>query len=148
MGKKRVIAETGAGQHGVGTATAAAVFGLSCDVYMGRGYSPAESECVPDAIDGGAGDTGEVGHQNAQGCAQRSDARLDGERGEHALHYRFGRRAASVPDARARFSGRDRRETREQCLEAFGRLPAAIVACVGGGSNAAGMFYPFVEERG
>jgi tryptophan synthase beta chain len=94
MGKKRVIAETGAGQHGVATATAAALFGLKCDVYMG-------SEDI-------RRHRRHQRRQDAQGRDQRSHARLDGERRSDALHHRVGGRPTPVPDDRARFPVDDR----------------------------------------
>ena len=109
MGKKRVIAETGAGQHGVATATAAALFGLKCDVYMGAEDIRRQNLNVFRMKLMGA-NVIEVHQrrQDAQGRHQRGDARLDGQRRADALHHRLGRRAAPVPDDRARLPVDDR----------------------------------------
>ena len=149
MGKPRVIAETGAGQHGVATATAAALFGLQCQVYMGEEDVRRQklnvfkmramgTEVVP--VD--------ERQPDAARRHQRGDARLDGDRRAHALHHRQRRRPAPVPDDGPRFPGGHRpARRRQQCLEQIGRLPDVVVACVGGGSNAAGMFYPVRRRR-
>ena len=148
MGKKRVIAETGAGQHGVATATAAALFGLPCRVYMGSEDVRRQelnvfrmramgTEVVP----------GRERQPHPPRRHQRGDARLDEQRRAHALHHRQRRRAAPVPDDGPRFPERSSAaRPKQQCLEQIGRLPDVVVACVGGGSNAAGMFYPFVDD--
>ncbi len=148
MGKKRVIAETGAGQHGVATATAAAMFGLECVVFMGeedirrqelnvfrmkllgaevrpvasgsRTLKDAMNEAIRDWVTN-VRDTfyvlGSVGGPHPYPMMVRNFQKIIGE------------------------------ETREQVLQKEGRLPDCIIACVGGGSNAIGIFYPFLEDR-
>ena len=140
MGKPRVIAETGAGQHGVATATACALLGLECVVYMGEEDTRRQAlnvarmrllgaEVVPVT----------TGSRDAQGRDQRGDARLGDQRRHHAL-----RASASVvgphpfPMMVRDFQRVIGVEAREQILELIGRLPDAVVACVGGGSNAIG----------
>ncbi len=147
MGKHRVIAETGAGQHGVATATACARFGLECVVYMGeediRRQRPnvfsmrllgakvvpvtSGSKTLRDAI---------------------NEALRDWMSSVETTHYCLGSVTGPHPFPRIvrDFQAIIGRETRAQCLEQIGRLPDWIVACVGGGSNAAGMFYPFIED--
>jgi len=147
MGKKRVIAETGAGQHGVATATVAALFDLECDVYMGAEDVRRQSlnvfrmrlmgarvievhsglKTLKDALNEAMRDwMGSVGH----------------------THYIIGSVAGPHPFPMMvrDFQACIGHETRRQILEAEGRLPDVIVACVGGGSNAAGIFYPFVDD--
>ncbi|MGQ9505157.1 MAG: tryptophan synthase subunit beta [Thermogutta sp.] len=147
MGKRRVIAETGAGQHGVATATACARFGLECVIYMGeediRRQRPnvfsmkllgaqvvpvtSGSKTLRDAI---------------------NEALRDWMSSVETTHYILGSVTGPHPFPRIvrDFQTIIGRETRQQCLEQIGRLPDWIVACVGGGSNAAGMFYPFIED--
>jgi tryptophan synthase beta chain len=148
MGKKRVIAETGAGQHGVATATAAALFGLKCDVYMG---------------------TEDIRRQNlnvfrmklmganvipvTSGSRTLKDATNEAMRDwmgsvEHT-HYIIGSVVGPHPFPMIvrDFQAMIGRETREQCLAVEGRLPDYVIACVGGGSNAAGMFAPFSNDQ-
>ncbi len=149
MKKKRVIAETGAGQHGVGTATAAAVFGLSCDVYMGSEDIRRQNLNVFRMKLMGARvipvDSGSRTLKDALNEAMR-----DWMGSVEGTHYIIGSVAGPHPFPMIvrDFQAVIGRETRVQCMAAFGRLPEAIVACVGGGSNAAGMFYPFVEDAG
>jgi tryptophan synthase beta chain len=87
-----------------------------------------------------------TGSQTLRDCDQRGDARMDGDRHHHALHHRLGGRAAPLPLIVRDFQSVIGRETIAQCRELFGRLPDVVTACVGGGSNAAGMFYPFVDQ--
>jgi tryptophan synthase beta chain len=147
MGKKRVIAETGAGQHGVATATVAALFGLKCDVYMGAedvrrqnlnvfrmklmgaNVIPVTSgqKTLKDALNEALRDwMGSVGH----------------------THYIIGTVAGPhpFPEIVRDFQVCIGHEAREQCITVEGRLPDYVVACVGGGSNAAGIFAPFVDD--
>ena len=148
MGKTRVIAETGAGQHGVATATACALFGLECTVYMGEEDIRRQKLNVFNMKTLGA--TVVPGHDRLADPPrrdQRGDARLDGLVAPDALHDRQRRRAAPVPDDRPRLPGGDRpRDRGSSASSRLGRLPDAVVACVGGGSNAAGMFYPFIDD--
>ena len=110
MGKRRIIAETGAGQHGVATATACALLDLECIVYMGtediRRQKPNVRAHGPARRARGAG---RGRRQDAQGGGQRGDPRLGRQRRRHPLHHRLGRRAGAVPGDRPRPAARDRR---------------------------------------
>src|SRR5262245_44197668 len=149
MGKPRVIAETGAGQHGVATATAAALFGLTCQVYMGEedvrrqrlnvfkmkalgatlGVVRSGSRTLRDAI---------------------NEALRDWMATVEHTHYIIGSVVGPhpFPVMVREFQSVIGREARQQCLEQTGRLPDVVVACVGGGSNSAGMFHPFIADAG
>ena len=146
MGKPRVIAETGAGQHGVATATICARYGLECVVYMGSEDVKRQSPNVYRMnLLGATRGAGRIGQQDAQGRAQRGHARLGDQRRKHLLHHRHRGRAASLPDDGARLPERDRqRMPRRRCRELAGGQPDVVVACVGGGSNAMGIFYPYI----
>ena len=147
MGKKRVIAETGAGQHGVATATAAAVFGLSCDVYMGSEDIRRQSLNVfRMKLMGARVVSVESGSRTLKDAT--NEAMRDWMGSVAHTHYIIGSVVGPHPFPRIvrDFQSVIGIETRRQALELFGRLPDAIVACVGGGSNAAGIFYPFVED--
>jgi len=147
MGKKRVIAETGAGQHGVGTATAAAVFGLSCDVYMGSEDIRRQNLNVfRMKLMGARVVPVESGLKTLKDAL--NEAMRDWMGSVASTHYIIGTVAGPHPFPMMvrDFQAIIGKETRGQCLDSFGRMPDAIVACVGGGSNAAGMFYPFVED--
>ena len=150
MGKKRIIAETGAGQHGVATATVAALFGLECHVYMGEeDIRRQELNVFRMRLLGAEVLPGDLRQRHSQGRHQRGHPRLGGQRGDHPLHHRLGGRArARIPPWCATSRPVIGRETREQILEKEGRLPDGIVACVGAGSNAIGMFHEFVDEPG
>jgi tryptophan synthase beta chain len=149
MGKPRVIAETGAGQHGVATATACARFGLECVVYMGEEDIRRQRPNVFSMKLLGA----EV-RPVASGSRTLRDAINEAFRDwmstVETTHYCIGSVVGPHPFPRIvrDFQSIIGRETRGQCLEEIGRLPDAIVACVGGGSNAAGMFYPFISDEG
>jgi len=149
MGKKRVIAETGAGQHGVATATACAHFGLQCVVYMGEEDIRRQRPNVFSMKLLGA----EV-RPVASGSRTLRDAVNEAFRdwmgSVESTHYCLGSVVGPHPFPRIvrDFQAIIGRETRTQSLEQFGRLPDVVVACVGGGSNAAGMFYPFIEDAG
>jgi tryptophan synthase beta chain len=148
MGKKRIIAETGAGQHGVATATVCALLGMECVVYMGdvdmerqqlnvlrmrllgaevRGVSSG-SKTLKDAI---------------------SEAMRDWVTNVRTTHYLLGSAlgAHPYPTMVRDFHRVISREMKEQILEKEGRLPTAVIACVGGGSNAIGAFYEFIPDR-
>ncbi|MGA1450224.1 MAG: tryptophan synthase subunit beta [Candidatus Nanopelagicales bacterium] len=147
MGKSRVIAETGAGQHGVATATAAALLGLECVVYMGEEDTQRQAlnvarmkllgaEVVPVT-------TGSRTLKDAINEAMR-----DWVTNVANTHYLLGTVAGPHPFP---IMVRDFHqvigiETKEQILAQTGRLPDAVVACIGGGSNAMGIFYPFIED--
>ena len=148
MGKKRIIAETGAGQHGVATATVCALLGMECVIYMGdvdmerqelnvlrmrllgaevRGVSSG-SKTLKDAI---------------------SEAMRDWVTNVRTTHYLLGSAlgAHPYPTMVRDFHRCISREMKEQILEKEGRLPNAVIACVGGGSNAIGAFYEFIQDR-
>jgi tryptophan synthase beta chain len=147
MGKRRVIAETGAGQHGVATATACARFGLECAVYMGETDIARQKPNVFSMKLLGA----EV-RPVTSGSRTLRDATNEALRDwmssvEHT-HYIIGSVVGPHPFPMIvrDFQSVIGREAKQQCREQFGRLPDLIVACVGGGSNAAGIFYPFVNH--
>jgi tryptophan synthase beta chain len=147
MGKKRVIAETGAGQHGVGTATAASVFGLQCDVYMGSEDIRRQSLNVfRMKLMGTRVVAVESGSRTLKDAL--NEALRDWMGSVETTHYIIGSVAGPHPFPMIvrDFQSIIGIEARQQCLDAFDRLPDAIVACVGGGSNAAGIFYPFIED--
>ena len=147
MGKTRLIAETGAGQHGVATATAAALFGMECVVFMGEEDTRRQAlnvykmkllgaEVIPVT-------TGTATLKDAVSQAMREwTSRISD------THYCLGSVMGPHPfptivrDFQAVIS----KEIREQILEAEGKLPAAVIACVGGGSNAIGSFYHFIDD--
>ncbi len=147
MGKRRLIAETGAGQHGVATATAAAVMGLECTVYMGAEDVRRQAlnvyrmrllgaECIPV-------------HGGQQTLKDAINAALRDWMGSVAhTHYAIGSVMGPhpFPTIVRDFQTVIGRETRAQALTHMGRLPDMIVACVGGGSNAAGIFHPFLQD--
>ncbi|CAN5625807.1 tryptophan synthase subunit beta [soil metagenome] len=147
MGKTRIIAETGAGQHGVATATVCALFGLPCVVYMGEEDVRRQALNVYRMRLLGA----EV-RPVSGGTRTLKDATNEAIRDwvTHVAdtHYIIG--SVVGPDPYPRmvrdFQAVIGREARAQILAAEGRLPAAVIACVGGGSNAIGMFHPFVED--
>jgi tryptophan synthase beta chain len=149
MGKKRVIAETGAGQHGVATATVCAKFGLECVVYMGKVDARRQALNVARMRFLGA-KVVEVtaGQQTLKEAI--NEAMRDWVTNVRGTHYILGSALGSHPYP---MMVRDFHrcigdEAREQILEAEGRLPDVAVACVGGGSNAIGLFYPFLADKG
>lgn len=148
MGKKRVIAETGAGQHGVATATVAALFGMECEVFMGTEDIRRQALNVFRMKLLGA-----KVHGVTSGAATLKDAMNEALRHwvtrVRDTFYIIGTVAGPHPyPALVRdFQAVIGREARAQILAAEGRLPDAAVACVGGGSNAMGLFHPFVEDR-
>ena len=147
LGKQRIVAETGAGQHGVAAATVCARFGLECVVYMGsedmRRQQPERRAHAPARRRGAAG---RVRDEDAQGGDERGDPRLDHERRDDALPDRLLRRPHPYPEIVRELQAVIGREAREQMLEVEGRLPEAVVACVGGGSNAIGIFAGFLDD--
>ncbi len=147
MGKRRIIAETGAGQHGVATATACAKFGLECVVYMGAEDVRRQAPNVRNMRFMGA----EVRPVESGSRTLRdaiNEAMRDWMGSVETTHYIIGSVVGPHPFPRIvrDFQSVIGRETATQCRERFGRLPDAVVACVGGGSNAAGMFFPFVDH--
>jgi tryptophan synthase beta chain len=148
MGKKRVIAETGAGQHGVATATACAHFGLECVVYMGEEDIRRQAPNVFSMKLLGA----EVRPVSSGSRTLRdaiNEAMRDWMSSVETTHYILGSVVGPHPFPRIvrDFQSVIGREAIEQSRAQIGRLPDTVVACVGGGSNAAGMFYPFVEHK-
>lgn len=147
MGKKRVIAETGAGQHGVATATACARFGLTCVVYMG---SEDVRRQAPNVFSmkllGAEVRPVESGSRTLRDAI--NEALRDWMQSVEHTHYIIGSVVGPHPFPRIvrDFQSVIGREAREQSLRQIGRLPQVVVACVGGGSNAAGIFYPFVGD--
>ncbi|MCW5700100.1 MAG: tryptophan synthase subunit beta, partial [Rhodospirillales bacterium] len=147
MGRTRIIAETGAGQHGVATATVCALFGLQCVVYMGAADIERQSPNVfrmkllgaeVRPVRGGAGTLKDA----------MNDALRDWVANVNDTYYLIGTCAGPHPyPAMVRdFQSVIGREAREQILEAEGRLPDLLVACLGGGSNAIGLFHPFLDD--
>ncbi len=148
MKKQRIIAETGAGQHGVATATACAHFGIPCVVYMGEEDIRRQAPNVNSMRLLGAEVRGvSSGSRTLRDAV--NEAMRDWMATVETTHYIIGSVIGPHPFPRMvrDFQAVIGRETREQCLERIGRLPDVVVACVGGGSNAAGMFYPFVEDK-
>lgn len=148
MGKTRVIAETGAGQHGVATATVAAMMGMECEIYMGR------EDCERQALNVYRMRLlGAKVHPVDAGTATLKDAvsetfrewtnRIDD------THYVLGSVMGPYPfpEMVRDFQAVISREIKSQMLEKEGRLPDAVIACVGGGSNAIGAFYHFIEDE-
>ena len=148
MGKQRVIAETGAGQHGVATATACAHFGLSCEVYMGaEDVRRQRLNVVRMRLMGARVVEVDSGSRTLKDAT--NEAMRDWMASVETTHYILGSVVGPHPFPMIvrDFQSVIGRETRHQCAEAFGRLPDCVVACVGGGSNAAGIFAPFVDDH-
>ena len=147
MGKTRIIAETGAGQHGVATATVAARLGLECVVYMGAVDVARQSLNVYRMkLLGATVVPVESGSKTLKDAL--NEALRDWVTNVDNTFYIIGTVAGPHPyPAMVRdFQAIIGREARQQCLEQAGRLPDALVACVGGGSNAIGLFYPFIDD--
>jgi tryptophan synthase beta chain len=149
LGKRRIVAETGAGQHGVASATVCARFGLECHVYMGeediRRQHPnvvrmrmLGAEVIP--VTAGSGTLKDA----------MNEAIRDWITNVETTHYLIGSAAGPHPYPMLvrELQTVIGRETREQVLAAEGRLPDLVVACVGGGSNAIGLFHPFLDDSG
>jgi len=148
MGKTRIIAETGAGQHGVATATVAARLGLECVVYMGVEDVHRQSPNVYRMkLLGAKVVPVESGTQTLKDAL--NEAMRDWVTHVDDTYYIIGTVAGPhpYPQMVRDFNSVIGKETREQILEQAGRLPDVVVACVGGGSNAMGMFYPFIDDR-
>jgi len=149
MGKRRVIAETGAGQHGVATATACALLGLDCEVYMGAEDVRRQSLNVfRMELLGARVVPVESGSQTLKDAI--NEAMRDWVTNVETTYYCIGSVMGPhpYPTLVRDFQRVIGLEAREQILEVEGRLPDALVACVGGGSNAIGLFHPFVEDDG
>ena len=148
MGKKRIIAETGAGQHGVATATVAARLGLECHIYMGAADVARQSLNVYRIKLLGA-----TVHAVDSGTATLKDALNEAMRdwvtNIEDTYYIIGSVTGPHPYPMIvrDFNAIVGRELKEQSLQLFSQYPDAIIACVGGGSNAMGIFYPFLEEN-
>jgi tryptophan synthase beta chain len=147
MGKKRIIAETGAGQHGVAVATVAARFGLPCVIYMGATDIKRQRPNVFRMKLLGA-EVRPVTSGSATLKDAMNDALRDWVANVHDTFYIIGTVAGPHPyPAMVRdFQSVIGKETRDQMLEREGRLPDTLVACIGGGSNAMGLFHPFLDE--
>jgi tryptophan synthase beta chain len=147
MGKPRVIAETGAGQHGVATATAAALFGLKCQVYMGEeDVRRQKLNVFKMRALGTEVVTVKSGSRTLRDAI--NDALRDWMATVAHTHYIIGSVVGPHPFPMMvrDFQSVIGREARAQCQDQAGRLPDVVVACVGGGSNSAGMFYPFIGD--
>lgn len=149
MGKRRIIAETGAGQHGVATATAAAMFGLECEVYMGEEDMARQRLNVFRMRLLGARVTPVTAGSRTLKDAM-NEALRDWVTNVRHTYYLIGSVAGPHPYPMMvrDFQSVIGREARAQVLEREGRLPGYLVACVGGGSNAMGLFYPFIHDAG
>src|SRR5215471_3928293 len=149
MGKTRVIAETGAGMHGVATATLCAKFGLPCVVYMGSiDVERQKPNVLRMKMLGAEVRAVESGSKTLKDAM--NEALRDWVANVHDTFYCIGTVAGPHPyPAMVRdFQSVIGRETREQMRTAEGRLPDSLIACIGGGSNAMGLFHPFLDERG
>ena len=147
MGKTRIIAETGAGQHGVATATGCALFGMECIVYMGRVDTDRQALNVARMRLLGA-EVVAVDNGSATLKDAINEALRDWVTNAHNTYYCFGTAAGPHPFP---MMVRDLQrivglEARAQILDQAGRLPDAVTACVGGGSNAIGIFHPFLDD--
>jgi tryptophan synthase beta chain len=149
LGKRRIIAETGAGQHGVATATACARLGLQCEVYMGAEDVRRQALNVfRMRLLGARVNAVETGSRTLKDAT--NEAMRDWMGSVADTHYIIGSVVGPHPFPMMvrDFQSVIGRECRAQSLERLGRLPDAVVACVGGGSNAAGIFFPFVGDAG
>ena len=147
MGKTRVIAETGAGQHGVATATAAALFGLECVVYMGEVDTQRQALNVARMrLLGATVVPVTAGSRTLKDAL--NEAFRDWVANVEHTHYVIGTVAgpAPFPEMVRDFAAPIGIEARQQCLDLLGRLPDAVLACVGGGSNAMGIFHAFIPD--
>jgi tryptophan synthase beta chain len=148
MKKPRIIAETGAGQHGVATATVAAMFGLQCEIYMGTEDMERQALNVFRMRLLGSTVTGvDAGSRTLKDAI--SEAMRDWTTNIRTTHYILGSvlGAHPYPMMIRDFQSVIGRETRRQILAAEGRLPDCLIACVGGGSNAMGLFYAFIRDK-
>jgi tryptophan synthase beta chain len=144
-----VIAETGAGQHGVATATACAHFGIPCEIYMGAEDVRRQALNVfRMRLMGAKVNEVTTGSRTLKDATNEAMRDWMGSVGD--THYILGSVVGPhpFPEIVRDFQSVIGRECRAQCMERLGRLPEAVVACVGGGSNAAGIFWPFVDDAG
>jgi len=147
MGKRRVIAETGAGQHGVATATACALLGLECEIFMGEVDTDRQRlNCFRMKLLGARLNVVRSGSRTLKDAI--NEALRDYAATSEYTHYLIGSVVGPhpYPTMVRDFQAVIGKETKEQIIEQTGRLPAALVACVGGGSNAIGMFHPFLPD--
>lgn len=147
MGKSRVIAETGAGQHGVAAATACALLGLKCEVYMGEVDADRQRlNCYRMNLLGAEVRVVKNGSRTLKDAI--NEAMRDYASSSDQTHYLIGSVVGPHPYPMMvrDFQSVIGREARDQILDEAGRLPDALVACVGGGSNSIGLFYPFLED--
>jgi len=148
MGKRRVIAETGAGQHGGATATVAALLGLECEVYMGTEDMRRQAlNVVRMRLLGARVTAVDSGSRTLKDAI--NEAMRDWVTNVETTHYVLGSVLGAHPYPRMvrDFQAIIGQETRQQILEAEGRLPDCLIACVGGGSNAMGLFHAFLDDR-
>jgi tryptophan synthase beta chain len=148
MGKSRIIAETGAGQHGVATATACALFGLPCQVYMGEeDVRRQKLNVFKMKAMGTEVISVRTGSRTLRDAI--NEALRDWMASVRTTHYILGSVVGPHPFPMIvrDFQAVIGQETRKQCLDQVGRLPDVVVACVGGGSNSAGMFHPFIGDE-
>lgn len=148
MGKNKIVAETGAGQHGVATATAAALLGMECTVFMGKeDIRRQELNVFRMRLLGAKVESVSSGSKVLKDAV--NEALKFWVSNLEDTHYIMGSAlgAHPYPEMVREFQSVIGKETKRQILEQEGRLPHAIVACVGGGSNAIGMFHPFIEDE-
>ena len=148
MGKKRIIAETGAGQHGVATATVAARFGLPCVIYMGEvDIERQQPNVFRMRLLGAEVRAVKSGSKTLKDAM--NEALRDWVTNVHDTFYIIGTVAGPhpYPQLVRDFQCIIGEETREQMIEREGRIPDSLVACIGGGSNAMGLFHPFLDDR-
>ena len=149
MGRKRVIAETGAGQHGVATATVCALLGLECEVYMGEvDVERQKLNCYRMELLGAKVNVVRNGSKTLKDAI--NEAMRDYAASSGYTHYLIGSVVGPhpYPTMVRDFQSVIGKEAREQILTITGRLPEALVACVGGGSNSIGLFHPFINDKG
>jgi tryptophan synthase beta chain len=149
MGKSRIICETGAGQHGVATATACSLLGIDCEVYMGAvDVERQRLNCYRMELLGAKVNVVQSGSRTLKDSI--NEAMRDYAATSDHTHYLIGSVVGPHPYPMMvrDFQSVIGRETKDQMREMAGALPDALVACVGGGSNAIGMFHPFIDEEG
>jgi tryptophan synthase beta chain len=148
MGKKRIIAETGAGQHGVAAATAAALLGLECEIFMGKEDTERQALNVYRMrLLGAKVNAVTSGTQTLKDAVNETMREWVGRVAD--THYVLGSVMGPhpFPTIVRDFQSVIGKEARQQILEKEGKLPAAVIACVGGGSNAMGLFYNFINDK-
>jgi len=149
MGRKRIIAETGAGQHGVATATVCALLGIECEIYMGEvDVERQKLNCYRMELLGAKVNVVRNGSKTLKDAI--NEAMRDYAASSANTHYLIGSVVGPhpYPTMVRDFQSVIGNEAREQIIAATGRLPDALVACVGGGSNSIGLFHPFLKDKG